>query len=174
MPFPPLPNSYWVLPGRLLAGEHPWGGDPAATERRLDLLLAAGLRSFIDLTQPEELPGYSHLLPKQASYSNLPIRDHSVPAKPAQMREIQQVLAAAIDGQGGAYVHCRAGIGRTGITIGCFLRESGRSPQAALDELNRLWRQNARSARWPSVPETEEQEEYIHHWKPQVRHGTGT
>ena len=67
-------------------------------------------------------------------------------------------------GEGGVYVHCRAGWGRTGTTIGCYLRERGRTPQQALAELNELWQQNARSAFWPAVPETEAQERYILEW----------
>src|SRR5438477_506757 len=31
----PLPNSYWVLPGQLLAGEHPGGSTAVATRARL-------------------------------------------------------------------------------------------------------------------------------------------
>ena len=52
---PPLPNSYWVEPGRLLAGEHPAGKDLADTRRRILLLLEAGVRSFIDLTETGEM-----------------------------------------------------------------------------------------------------------------------
>ena len=36
----------------------------------------------------------------------------------------------------------------------------------AIDELNRLWRQCARSGLWPSVPETAEQIEYVRRWTP--------
>jgi len=167
---PPLPNSYWALPGRLLAGEHPAGENDAATRRRVDLLLAAGMRCFIDLTWVGEMPSYSELLPKKVAYRNLPIPDHSVPQEPARMREIQQVLAQALDADNAVYVHCRAGIGRTGTTIGCWLRERGNGPEAALETLNRLWRQNARASRWPWIPETPEQEDYIRDWQVEVRH----
>jgi len=171
---PPLPNSYWALPGRLLAGEHPCGEDAVATRRRLDLLLAAGVRSFIDLTQPGEMPSYAGLLPGEVVYRNLPIPDHSVPPGAARMREIQQALALALAGEDAVYVHCRAGIGRTGITIGCWLRERGMAPAASIEALNRLWRQNARAARWPWIPETPEQEAYILDWQvelPDARRG---
>jgi hypothetical protein len=161
---PPLPNSYWALPG-LLAGEHPAGENEAATRRRVDLLLAAGVRWFIDLTWVGEMPSYAGLLPKKAVYRNLPIPDHSVPQEPARMREIQQVLAKALAGDDAVYVHCRAGIGRTGMTIGCWLRECGHAPDVALQMLNRMWRQNARAARWPLIPETPEQEAYILDWQ---------
>jgi hypothetical protein len=166
---PPLPNSYWALPGRLLAGEHPAGENEVATRRRTDLLLAAGVRSFIDLTWVGEMPSYTGFLPDSVAYHNLPIPDHSVPESPARMREIQTVLAQALAGEDAVYVHCRAGIGRTGMTIGCWLREQGNAPDVAMKALNRLWRQNARSARWPWIPETPEQETYVLEWKVESR-----
>jgi ADP-ribosylglycohydrolase len=162
----PIPNSYWVEPGRLLAGEHPDGGNEAATRARLDALMAAGVRSFIDLTGPDEVPGYQPLLPPQVAYENFPIPDHSVPRSTQQMREVQIALERLTIAHAAVYVHCRAGIGRTGLTIGCYLREQGESAAAALAELNRLWQQNARAARWPSIPETEEQERFIADWAP--------
>lgn len=163
---PPIPNSYWVEPGRILAGEHPDGGSDAATRARLDALLAAGVRSFIDLTASDEMPAYQSLLPPGVAYENFPIPDHSVPRSPQQMREVQIALERLMAAHAAVYVHCRAGIGRTGITIGCYLREQGENAAAALAELNRLWQQNARAARWPSIPETEEQEQFIIDWSP--------
>ena len=169
---PPLPNSYWALPGRLLAGEHPAGENVAATRRRVDLLLAAGVRCFIDLTWVGEMPSYTSLLPGKVTYHNLPIPDHSVPQEPARMREILRALAEALAGDDVVYVHCRAGIGRTGMTIGCWLRERGTAPEAALAALNKMWRQNARAVRWPWVPETPEQEAYILDWQVEARDAT--
>lgn len=166
---PPLPNSYWALPGRLLAGEHPAGETEVATRRRVDLLLAAGVRCFIDLTWVGEMASYVELLPKKVAYHNLPIPDHSIPESPERMREIQQVLAKNLAGGAGVYVHCRAGIGRTGMTIGCWLREQGQAPHVAMQRLNQMWRQNARSARWAWIPETAEQEAYVLEWQVEQR-----
>lgn len=164
LPPPPLANSYWVERGRLLAGEHPCAASEGARSRRVQLLLAAGVRTFIDLTHEGEMPDYRGLLPPEVTVHRLPIPDHSVPGKPAQMRRIQRVLAQALGGEGAVYVHCRAGFGRTGTTIGCYLRECGQTPEQALEELNRLWQHNARSGVWPTVPETAEQERYILDW----------
>ena len=66
------------------------------------------------------------------------------------------------------YVHCRAGIGRTGLVIGCFLAEEEQDGKAALKRLNRLWRQSARAESWPKVPQTREQADYIRRW-PKLR-----
>lgn len=163
---PPLPHSYWVEPGRFAAGEHPAGADVAATRARLAQLREAGVRAFLDLTEPGERPDYRHLLPPDTRYENQPLPDHSVPRTADHMRRILAVLDELLD-HGAVYVHCRAGIGRTGTTVGCFLRARGAAPRAALDELNRLWRQNARAVHWPTVPETEEQEAFVLSWEPQ-------
>lgn len=160
---PPLPNSYWVVPGKLLAGEHPDGGGEESTRARLATLIDAGVRRFIDLTG-DELPSYRPLLPQDVGYENFAMPDHSVPHTLQQMGDVQAALERHIAAGEAPYVHCRAGIGRTGITIGCYLRNQGRSADEALDELNQLWQQNARARRWPRVPETEEQEAFIRDW----------
>jgi ADP-ribosylglycohydrolase len=161
---PPLPNSYWVVPGRLLAGEYPGRADDDATPSRLKALFKAGIDAFVDLTVPDELPTYRPLLPAGVRHHAFPLPDHSVPRRPEDMAAIQRTLASELAAGRNVYVHCRAGIGRTGITIGCYLRDSGRTPREALDELNRLWQQNARARHWPSTPETQEQEDFLLAW----------
>ena len=121
----PLANSYWVLPGRLLAGEYPYGQSLAEAQERLRQLLAAGIDAFVDLTQPGELPEYRSLLPSNVQYLRSPISDAQVPADVAQMRAIQSHLQAALAVGRRIYVHCRAGIGRTGTVMGCYLAEQG-------------------------------------------------
>lgn len=160
----PLPNSYWVLPGELLAGEHPIADTLEQTRARLHALLGAGIDCFLDLTMPQELQGYEGELPRQVEYRREPIQDHSVPAATEQMTRIITWLDKALQAGRRPYVHCRAGIGRTGTVIGCWLAARGRGPDEAVQELNQLWQANARAKTWPDVPETEEQLEYVRGW----------
>jgi ADP-ribosylglycohydrolase len=165
----PLPNSHWIEPGRLLAGEHPSGPDDKTTRKRLDKLLAAGIDCFIDLTDPGELESYQPQLAALragagARYLRRPIRDHGVPASDRAMQEILDALARALAEGRSVYLHCRAGIGRTNLVAGCWLASRGAGGEAALDQLNRAWRGNARARNWPMIPETTEQAEFIRGW----------
>jgi hypothetical protein len=160
----PLANSYWVLPGRLLGGEHPGACSEAEVPKRIQRLLDGGIDYFVDLTELGEMPEYRHLLPGRADYLRSAIIDTGLPADVAQTRALVSVLRSALARKRSIYVHCRAGIGRTGLLIGCFLAEEDRDGEAALERLNRLWRQSARSKTWPKVPQTAEQADYVRCW----------
>lgn len=162
----PIPNSYWVLPGQLLAGEYPGGAAAKATRARLARLRAAGIECFFDLTQPGEVASYESELPAGTEYLRAPITDHSIPQERAQMVAILEALSRVLDSGRPVYLHCRAGIGRTGMVAGCLLVERGMTGEQALAELDRLWQQSARASQWPSVPETPEQVRYVRAWLP--------
>jgi len=169
--FPPRPlaNSYWVEPGRLLAGEYP-GSSVSDTDAadRIQRLLQAGVTSFVDLTMEEELPTYDDLLPRgprdDIHYRRLSILDHNVPDS-RDMVEILDVIDDELAAGRCVYVHCRAGIGRTGTAVGCHLVRTGLAGDAALDLLQELWQQCARSRSWPAVPETQEQIDFVMRWR---------
>ncbi|HTV80402.1 MAG TPA: protein-tyrosine phosphatase family protein [Steroidobacteraceae bacterium] len=170
---PPLPNSYWITPGRLLGGEYPGGETAEDTRRRLELLAAAGVDCFVNLTRAGELAAYQAVLPPGTQYFHLPILDHGLPVDPDYMQRILGVLGVALAAGRCVYVHCRMGIGRTGTVLGCHLVEQGLSGEAALDALNRSWQQCARSRRWASIPETHDQRHYVASWQPRPARNMG-
>jgi ADP-ribosylglycohydrolase/protein-tyrosine phosphatase len=173
-PATPLANSFWIEPGRLLAGEYPGqtGGEAgsASTRARLDALLGAGITYFIDLTRAGELPPYDHFLPEARAddryviYVRRAIDDHGVPLSREAMAETLDFIDRALEVGHQVYVHCRAGIGRTNTVVGCWLRRRGLSGSAALERLNELWLGNARAASWPRVPETPQQARFVTDW----------
>ena len=169
----PLPNSYWIEPGRILGGEYPGGAGEQATLDRIGKLLAAGIDCFIDLTEPGECEPYEPFLPSPYSrapvtYLRLPIRDHGLPQSAEDMQEILDEIEAALAADRCIYLHCRAGIGRTNLVAGCWLAQEG-GGDAALARLNERWRGSARSHSWPTVPETDAQHEFVRRWRSAVR-----
>ena len=158
----PFPNSHWVLSGRLLAGEHP--------RERVALLQEAGIDYFVDLTERDEVADYRGELARGNQYLRSPIVDQHVPVEIVQMQTLQLQLRNALALGRHIYVHCRAGIGRTNLVMGCYLVEQGLDGAAALVKLNRIWRQNALAEQWQTVPQTEEQADYVRDW-PKHRRG---
>ena len=82
----PIPDSYWLLEDRLLAGEYPGASDENRARRKIEAILKAGIRSFIDLTETvDPLEPYEPILHERAasmglevSYRRMPIRDMSI------------------------------------------------------------------------------------------------
>jgi ADP-ribosylglycohydrolase len=160
----PIPNSYWVEPGRLLAGEYPGITRPESAGR-VQTLLDAGITSFIDLTAEGELPPYNVDLGNRARHRRFAITDHELPSSPEFFDDVIAAIDADLSEGRRIYLHCRAGIGRTGMAVGCYLIHRGLDGKAAFDRLQELWQRCARSRSWPSVPETEEQIRYLMSWQ---------
>jgi predicted protein tyrosine phosphatase len=170
-PLSPFATAYWVLPERLLAGEHPALQSAASNQKRMQQLLQAGVTVFIDLTEPDETvdlmlypplaQALNHRADVRLEFHRFPIRDMHVPA-PSVMHAILAVIDQALAQQRTIYLHCWAGIGRTGTVIGCYLVRQGRSGEAALAEIAHL-RQHTLDARYPS-PSEKTQRQFVYTW----------
>jgi ADP-ribosylglycohydrolase len=166
-------RGYWVEPNRLIAGEYPGHRDPKVARKRVEQLVALGVSWFIDLTRPDELPNYDAFLPTTTTgeyarpviYSRRPIRDHDVPEQPSHMVEILDEIDEALAAGHCVYVHCRAGIGRTGTVIGCHLVRRIGDAVSALARLDTLWTESGRYLDYPRSPETAAQLEYVQQWR---------
>lgn len=169
----PFPDSYWVVPGKFLAGAYPTGGRVEAllTRQRLAALLEAGVSTIIDLTRPGEMPPYAAELQQEAFRHNLsvdpqrhPIQDRGLPDR-AEMTGILDQIDAALSAGKKVYVHCQGGIGRTGTVVGCWLARHGLSGEEALSHLNGLYRTSSQSQFFSHSPESEAQVLFILDWK---------
>jgi hypothetical protein len=160
----PLANSYWIIPERLLAGEYPIGENAVGARARLAELREHRVNTFIDLTEEGEMPAYKHMLPPYTRHHRFPIRDHQIPQDAAALQGLLKQIRGDIDAKRCLYLHCRAGIGRTGLVAGCFLADRGGDGKLAIQELNELWKQSERSLSWTKIPQTDEQADYVKRW----------
>jgi hypothetical protein len=166
----PIPDSYWVRPGRLLAGEYPGAPHDADARRKLHRLLEAGVTFFLDLTEAGEygLRPYAPLLHRgtaarkhSAEHWRMPVPDRGTPTSEEMVR-ILDTIGAALAADHTVYVHCYGGIGRTGTVIGCYLVRRGMSGPDALAEIARL-RQGTPDG-YRVSPETEAQRQMVLNW----------
>jgi protein-tyrosine phosphatase len=167
---PILPFCYWVVRGQLLAGEYPGAKNKINPLPRLQALLDLGVDRFIDLTEAGEygLPAYDELVAELAKRSGrnivhqrLPIHDVSVPSTRRMTLILDAIESALVDGHT-VYLHCYAGIGRTGTTVGCYLVRHGMPPEEALAQLATWLRATAKAGR--PIPETSEQADFVRSW----------
>jgi protein-tyrosine phosphatase len=153
-----------------MAGEYPGDWNDKETRKRLRGLLNEGVTFFLDLTQAAEydLKPYAPLLDKEAAalgqqveHWRMAIQDRGTPT-PALMTRILDTIDAALAAGETVYVHCYAGIGRTGTVVGCYLVRHGISGEEALAEIPRLRRDMWGG--WVSSPETAAQRAMVREW----------
>jgi hypothetical protein len=168
----PIPNSYWVRPGQLLAGEYLMDWDDHMSCQKIRRLLEAGATFFLDLTEAGEygLKPYTPLLREEAAalgrsvkHQRMPIRDRGTPTLEEMARILDTLDAGLAQGET-VYVHCYGGIGRTGTVVGCYLVRHGMRGEEALAEIARL--RQATPIGWVTSPETRAQRQMVRDWSP--------
>lgn len=169
--FVEIEDSYWVIPGRLLAGEYPGAVSNEEARAKARWLLDQGITLWIDLTVDGEygLKPYSELLleeakkqGKPAAHIRLPIPDLGIPDR-AGMKQVLDVLDAAMHNGQSVYLHCYGGIGRTGTVVGCYLARHGIQGNEAVEQIAR-WRKDIPDG-WKNSPETDEQLSLVLSWE---------
>jgi hypothetical protein len=147
----PHPGCYWVLPGRLLAGPYP--------ELHLRALLDAGIDCFVDLTRADPPAPYALQTQGRARWHGFAITDFSTPGVEL-MRRIVDTLDDELAHGARVYLHCHAGVGRTGTAVGCWLVEQGLTGGEALRLIA-----HKRDALLGQSPETQTQREFVRRWR---------
>ena len=174
LPDKPHENTHWVALGTLLAGEYPRNFEnDAASREKLKAFTNAGFEVFIDFTQEGELSPYTQWLPDGVRHVRIPVRDLSAPESEDDMRRALDLMDESVETGKKTYLHCWAGIGRTGVAVGCWLARHESDPLpypnsknllGILEQLDEIWQDNAKSTRIVHVPETAIQQNYILEW----------
>ena len=130
---------YWLdgpWTGKLALAARPRGGDWLADE--IPAWRDAGIDAVLSLLTPEE----EHDLDLKAEgqearthrmdFMSFPIPDREVPNSEAEMASALEKLDGALSSGKNVVVHCRQGVGRTGLVAACLLVSKGLTPEAAL------------------------------------------
>jgi protein-tyrosine phosphatase len=147
-------------PGKLALAARPRGGDWLAED--IAGWKRAGVDAVLSLLTIEEEQDLELLGEAKKSrqhgleFSAFPIPDRQVPASESGLGKALEHLAVNLSSGKNVVVHCRQGVGRSGLIGVCLLIEAGMSPGAAVDSIS--------AARGVPVPETVEQREWIDHY----------
>src|SRR6266852_3083596 len=144
---------YWIegpWPGRLAISPRPRGGEWLEDEIRawsqsgtdvVVSLLTRDEMTDLDLSNEAELCRASNI-----SFISFPIEDLGVPASRGDaLNLITEVECLLVEGHN-IVIHCRGGIGRSGLLAASLLVSSGIEPEEAIRRVS--------AARGVSVPET--------------------
>ena len=159
----PLNQSYEVSGnGVVFAGEYPGDKDEVKAKRKIAHMYHFGIRHFIDLTEEGELTPYSHLLPKNTTYTRFPIPDCGAPKSVESVQRLLLRIEELKKMAGYIYLHCWGGVGRTGIIVACYLAQNWEEPKLdhTLEVLCRHFSSMPKSA-YRETPETKEQIDFI-------------
>jgi protein-tyrosine phosphatase len=154
---------HWVdgpWPGMLALAARPRGGEWLADEitgwqsagvDTVFSLLTAEEEEDLELTE-EAAQAESH----GVKFLSFPILDRQVPKSEGELTRGLEKLEAELVAGRNVVLHCRQGIGRTGLVAACLFLTKGLDPEAAVERLS--------AARGIPVPETPEQRRWIDHY----------
>ena len=148
-PTPPWPHehelhAWWVEPGAVLAGEYPGDLDPRRARDQVNLLIDAGVRTFVDLTTPQDrLEPYAPFVESAAAARGLDVQHRPMPIPDLGVIDdagYDEILAVFDEPRsaGAVYVHCWGGVGRTGTVVGCLLAREGANLDSIVDRIAAL------------------------------------
>jgi protein tyrosine phosphatase (PTP) superfamily phosphohydrolase (DUF442 family) len=107
--------------GKLWAGAHP-------QRQGYESLAAAGVGTVIDLRAEEDAAeDDAYIRSLGLELVHLPIRDGQIPSA----AEVERFVSLVTEAEGTVFVHCGAGVGRTGSMTAAYLVATGQSSSSA-------------------------------------------
>jgi protein-tyrosine phosphatase len=156
------PKLFWIpgpWRGRLAVATRPRGGD--WLEDEVSGWRKAGLEVVVSLLEENEAAqfelGHEGAVAESRGvrFISFPIPDRGVPASTREALSLFSTIAAALEEGKNVAVHCRQGIGRSGLIAAGVLLTSGMGVDKALEVVS--------AARGEAVPETPAQLQWIKH-----------
>ena len=177
LPAVPFPRSYWVVPGKLLAGCYPGDKHRKEAEVKLRDLLTCGVRVVVNLMEEDEIghDGESFVTYEEtfwriaretgteAECIRIPIPDLTAPSSKLMATILDRIDHAISQGKP-VFVHCWGGKGRTGTVVGCYLaRHRMALGKEALQKIAELRKNDPTSHE--ASPETDSQRRLVKYWR---------
>ena len=159
----PISNQAW--PGKLYISSRPRGGDWLSDETKS--WHQSGIQTVLSLlTKDEEselaIQDEGGEVAKQGmKFISFPIPDRGIPASSTAAVEMLDEVHDELQRGKNVLVHCRQGIGRAGMVAASLLVLDGAEPRIAIERVS--------NARGVPIPETPDQEQWIHRLPARVR-----
>lgn len=151
---------HWVdgpWPGKLALAARPRGGEWLDDE--IQGWQKEGIAAVVSLLTPEEeldldiAAEASTVTAHGMKFCSFPISDRQVPDSESLLSQTLRQLDTQLETGANVVIHCRQGVGRTGLVAACLLVMNGIKPEVALEQLS--------GVRGLAVPETPEQRLWI-------------
>jgi protein-tyrosine phosphatase len=154
------PDLFWIPGpwlGRLAIAARPRGGEWLYDE--ISRLHAAGVDVIVTLLTEEETIELGLADEAKAAeaarveYTSFPIPDRGVPSSASRLASLIAAISRALMAGKNVALHCRQGLGRSGLIAAAVLVASGLDPERAIETIS--------LARGQAIPETPEQRAWI-------------
>jgi len=134
----PFNRSYWVVPGKFLAGCYPGSEKKDKVNKKLKELLDHGIRNIINLMEPDEInwdrkpffpyeermKSIAESIGTDVTFERIPIKDMRTSSRIEMIQTLDRIDESIEHGRP-VYIHCWGGRGRTGTVVGSYLARHG-------------------------------------------------
>jgi protein-tyrosine phosphatase len=151
----PIDGSW---PGKLFLSSRPRGGewleDEVSGWRRNGIDTVVSLLTGEEEHELDLVHEASEAQKHGLAFVSYPIPDRGVPSNTATLSDLLESIHRDLQQSRSVLVHCRQGIGRTGLVAASLLIRAGMEPEAAIRKVSEV--------RGVHIPETPEQESCIY------------